>query len=79
MSKNMSNIYLVGLAKTSDLKNYGFDPIIQKIVADLCLLETEGIEVRKSFSQIYNQDNNCFLLRLRSKERRSVFTLFSLL
>jgi hypothetical protein len=77
MSRNMSNIFLVALAKTSDLKNYGFDPILQKIVADLCLLETEGIEVRKFSKHIISLLT--VLLRLTSKVRRSGSMLFSLL
>jgi hypothetical protein len=45
MTRNMSNIFLVALAKTSDLKNYGHDAILKMIVNDLQSLETNGIEV----------------------------------
>jgi hypothetical protein len=49
MCRNMSNIFLVALAKTFDLKNYGFEPVMEKVLDDLHVLETEGIEVSSEF------------------------------
>jgi len=39
------NIHLVALFHTQDLKTYGFSSILEPIVRDLKVLETEGIEV----------------------------------
>jgi hypothetical protein len=39
------NIHLCALFHTQDLKTYGFDSILEPIVSDLKVLETEGIDV----------------------------------
>ncbi|XP_036392657.1 uncharacterized protein LOC118783083 isoform X1 [Megalops cyprinoides] len=39
------NIHLVALFHLEDLKKYGFDPILQPLVNDLKVLETQGIQV----------------------------------
>ncbi|KAG7459332.1 hypothetical protein MATL_G00209530 [Megalops atlanticus] len=39
------NIHLVALFHSEDLKKYGFDPILQPLVNDLKVLETQGIQV----------------------------------
>ena len=41
----LMNIHLVALFHSEDLKKYGFDPILQPLVHDLKVLETQGIQV----------------------------------
>lgn len=41
----LMNIHLVALFHSDDLKKYGFGPILQPLLNDLKLLETEGIQV----------------------------------
>ena len=42
---SLSNCYLVGLYNASDVKNYGFDHILQPLVKDTKELEGEGIHI----------------------------------
>lgn len=41
----LMNIHLVALFHSEDLKKYGFGPILQPLVNDLKVLETQGIQV----------------------------------
>ena len=41
----LMNIHLVALFHSEDLKKYGFGPILQPLVKDLKVLETQGIQV----------------------------------
>lgn len=37
------NIHIISLFHSEDLKKYGFDAVLQHLVDDLMILETQGI------------------------------------
>ena len=52
----LMNIHLVALFHSEDLKKYAFDPILQPLVDDLKILETEGMQVPFSATPVKGSD-----------------------
>lgn len=44
-NSKLKNIHLLGLAYVQDVKKYGFNKILQNFVAELKLLEHDGLEI----------------------------------
>lgn len=47
------NIHLVALFHTEDVKKYGFDPILQPLIDDIKILESDGIDLPFSSEKVY--------------------------
>lgn len=45
LNSSLINIHLVALLHAQDIKSYGFDTILEPIVNDLKVLETDGVKV----------------------------------
>ena len=45
LTSDMANIHLLAVAYSADIKEYSFDPILECIIADVKVLERDGIEV----------------------------------
>ncbi|KAK2864168.1 hypothetical protein Q7C36_003322 [Tachysurus vachellii] len=49
----LMNIHLVASFHTEDVKNYGFDPILQPLTDDIKILESHGIDLPFSSEKVY--------------------------
>lgn len=52
-NSSLSNIYLCALFHAQDIKRYGFNSILEPLVFDLKILESEGLKVPKSDHVLY--------------------------
>jgi len=52
-NSRLMNIHLIALFHAQDVKKYGFDPILEPLIRDIKILETDGIELPISMSRVY--------------------------
>lgn len=52
-SSRLMNIHLIALLHAQDVKKYGFDPILEPLIRDIKILESDGIELPISTSRVY--------------------------
>lgn len=52
-NSRLMNIHLIALFHAQDVKKYGFDPILEPLICDIKILESDGIELPISTSRVY--------------------------
>jgi len=52
-NSRLMNIHLIALFHAQDVKKYGFDPILEPLIRDIKILESDGIELPVSTSKVY--------------------------
>ena len=61
-NSTLSSIYLAALIKSTDLKCYGYDKVLQSFLNDLVILERKGIFVSKLGRTIKGTVHSVWLL-----------------
>lgn len=51
----LSNIYLAVLSNSNDVKNFGFEPVVEPLLKELCTLENQAFRQRHSLVCVIRQ------------------------